>query len=276
MTRLAGWIMGSPLGAALVTLLFGFSGVFSWAAPVPVVLITLRSGLAKAWMPLLVLCGVVAMYVEQGEITLVGIVITSLGAAVVLGGRSSLPMALMIMTGIAIAFTMGVAGFASGQLDSMLAQYRQAMELLVQPEGAALPDMTSALLLQLIGIWVCITSVANLFVARSMQARLYNPGGFREEFHGLRLTPVYTALCLLPVLAAEFWPGAEAVAGTGLIPVMLAGLGLLHGVVARKRWGAGPLVVTYLGLFLMAPVVTPLLLMAAMADSFFDFRQKLA
>jgi len=276
MTRLAGWIMASPLGAALLTLLFGMSGVLSWVAPVPVVLITLRSGLAKAWMPLLVLGGVVGLYVDQGEISLVGIVITSLGAAVVLGGRSSLPMALMIMTGIAIAFTLGVSGFASEQLDGMLAQYRQAMELLVQSEGAALPDMTSALLLQLIGIWVCITSVANLFVARSMQARLYNPGGFREEFHGLRLTPAYTALCLLPVLAAEIWPAAEAVAGIGLIPVTLAGLGLVHGVAARKRWGAGPLVVIYLGLFLMAPVVTPLLLMAAMADSFFDFRQKLA
>lgn len=276
MTRLAEWIMGSPLRAALATALFGLSGVFSWAAPIPVMLVTLRMGLAKAVIPLLVLCALVVFHVQQGEVTLVGIVITSLGAAVVLGGRSSLPMALMALTGISIVFTLGMSGFASDQVESLLAQYRQAMELLVQSEGAALPGMTPALLLQLIGIWVCITSAANLFAARSMQARLYNPGGFREEFHGLRLTPLQNALCLVPVLAAEFWPGAEAVAGVGLLPVLMAGLGLLHGVAARKQWGGGPLVVTYLGLFLMAPVVTPLLLMAAVADSFFDFRQKLA
>lgn len=92
----------------------------------------------------------------------------------------------------------------------------------------------------------------------------------------MRFTPAQSAICVAPLLVIQLWPAAEPVAGLFLLPVMMVGLALVHGVVARKSLGLAPLVIIYMGLILVAPVVTPVLLIAALADSFFDFRNRMA
>lgn len=275
MTRLAAWIMASPINALLVTLLLGFTAVFSWAAAVPAALITLRKGVASATLPLAGLIGMAVYHWVESELTLAGTAAATLIGALVLGTMRSLPAMLVATAAAAAVYTGAVQMVGGPQLSQLSEQYRQMMSSLDQ-SGGALPSFSQALLLQLIGIWVTLSAMASLFIARSMQARLFNPGGFRQEFHGMRLTPALSALCVAPLLIVQLWPDIEPMAGLFLMPVLMAGLALVHGIVARKSMGAAPLVVLYMGLFLFAPVVTPLLLMAAMADSFFDFRQKMA
>jgi len=273
-TRLAQWIMVSPLNAAIVCVLMGVSGLFAWLAPVPAVLYLMRKGPGAATIPLAGLLAITAFFASQGEPTLAGSAVASVVSALILRQKTSLPLSLVVASALAMVYTAVLREFAGEQLNGLLTQYQQTMTTLVQPGDAALSALTVDIFVHLIGIWVGVSAAINLFIARSMQARLYNPGGFRQEFHGLRLTPSLNALCVTPMLVAMLWPDWAFLEGIGMTPILLAGLGLVHGIVAQKQWGSGPLLVFYVMLVIMAPVVTPLLLMVALADSFFDFRQK--
>lgn len=276
MTRIAAWIMASPLNALLATLLLGFSGIFGWAVAVPAALAGLRHGALRSALPMLAAIGIAAFHWSEGELTLMGTVFATWGGAMLLGAMRSLQVSLLASVGIAALFVAALQTSGSSQLATLFEQYQQVIGSLNPSGTGEVAAMSQAFFLQLLGIWVAMSAMVSVFIARSMQARLFNPGGFRQEFHGLRLTPVQGALCVAPLLIIQMWPESEPVAGLFLLPVMMAGIALVHGLVGRRKLGVGPLVVLYLGLLLISPVVTPVLLIAALADSFFDFRNRMA
>lgn len=258
-----------------MTLLLSVSGVFAWATAIPAALVALRDGPARSVMPLLAALAVAVFHWQGSEPTLLGAVLVTWGGALVLGARRSLPQALLAAVAIAAVFTALLQTVASSQLAALFEQYQQVMNSLNSSGAGQIEGFSPPFFLQLMGIWVAMSGMVSIFIARSMQARLYNPGGFRLEFHGMRFTPAQSALCVAPLLLVQVTPEAAPVAGLFILPVMMGGLALVHGVAARKGMGIGPLVVVYLGLLLMAPVVTPMLLIAALADSFFDFRNRM-
>jgi len=111
-----------------------------------------------------------------------------------------------------------------------------------------------------------------LVLGRWSQAMLYNPGGFREEFHHLRLPPV-VAVGLLAMAAASLTQGMDGAfwAWTCSVPLIVAGAALVHGLVGLRKLGRGWLVAFYALLVLFNPV-KELLALVAVADSFTDFR----
>ncbi|MBB5322712.1 hypothetical protein [Marinobacter oulmenensis] len=120
------------------------------------------------------------------------------------------------------------------------------------------------------------TAVGMVMLARAWQAGLYNPGGFRKEFHSLRLSPVIAILCAVtmvigPVLGLNSLLLAWA-AGT---PLFMAGLGLVHGVVGKKQWSGQWLVVFYIAMLLLGPSLMMLLLVMAFVDSWLDIRRRI-
>jgi len=120
------------------------------------------------------------------------------------------------------------------------------------------------------------TAVGMTMLARSWQAGLYNPGGFRKEFHSLRLSPVIAVLCAVtmvigPVLGLNSLLLAWA-AGT---PLFIAGLALVHGVVGRKQWSGQWLVIFYIAMVVLGPSLMMLLLVMAFVDSWLDIRGRL-
>lgn len=275
MTRLAAWIMASPLNAVLATLLLGFSGIFGWAAAVPAALVGLRKGALHGALPLAAAFGIAVFHWSQGELTLLGTVFATWGGALALGATRTLLVSLLVTVGITAIFVAVLQTVASSQLAALFEQYQQVIGSLNSSGAGEFASMTQAFFAQLMGIWVATSAMVSVFIARSLQARLFNPGGFRQEFHGMRLTPLLGALCVTPLLLIQMWPASEPVAGLFLLPVLMAGVALVHGIVGRKKLGAPPLVIMYLGLALIAPVVTPVLLIAALADSFFDFRNRI-
>ena len=108
---------------------------------------------------------------------------------------------------------------------------------------------------------------------------MYNPGGFRQEFHGLRLGRNFALVSLLTLavgMAGKGW-ASEAAANVLIVLVsayLLHGLGLLHGVVARKKINVGWLISVY-ALTLIWPPATLLLGAAAFVDSWMDIRARL-
>ncbi len=119
-------------------------------------------------------------------------------------------------------------------------------------------------------------AVGVTMLARAWQAGLYNPGGFRREFHALRLSPAVAVVCAVtmligPVLGLNSMLLAW-VAGT---PLFLASLGLVHGVVGRKQLSGNWLAMFYVALVLLGPSLMFLLVILAFVDSWLDFRGRI-
>lgn len=115
-----------------------------------------------------------------------------------------------------------------------------------------------------------------LSLARNWQATLYNPGGFREEFHKLRLPTLFAGPLLCLWLLGIFSNNSfiQAMLPGLFLPLVFAGIALTHGLIAIKgsKQARSLLVIVYLLLL----IVYPLVIVLACFDSFADFRSKLA
>lgn len=127
----------------------------------------------------------------------------------------------------------------------------------------------------LIAVWVALTSVVGILIARWWQALLYNPGGFREEFHRLRMSPQLAVasaataiLCASLAADYQFW---GAVAG---LPLLIAGLGLAHWLIARFKLGTPVVVMLYIAIPLIA-FSALILMVLALLDALLDIRNRL-
>lgn len=119
-----------------------------------------------------------------------------------------------------------------------------------------------------------ILSVALLMLGRSMQAMLYNPGGFREEFHALRIGQTATLVLVGLILLVNIVEGLpEAWIFYLAVPFVFAGLALAHALVARKNASVFWLVAMYM--LLVFPTVMYLLILVAIVDSWYDFRARM-
>ena len=126
--------------------------------------------------------------------------------------------------------------------------------------------------------WVVIfNTVIGLVLSRWWQAQLYNPGGFQEEFHMLRLSPKLSLVCLTIFIAGLALGGNYQLwLRLASIPLLIGGLAIVHYVVQHKGFGRQVLVVMYVGLFLFGPVLMVLLGALGAADSVMNFRTRLA
>ena len=112
-----------------------------------------------------------------------------------------------------------------------------------------------------------------MLLARYWQAALYNPGGFGQEFKRLRLPavivfPLVFSMLLAPSLGIQ----AAILTPVCSVPLVFAGLAVVHGLVAKYRSGNFWLIGLYIGIVLFTQLTYPLLMVLAIVDSVFDFR----
>ncbi len=144
-------------------------------------------------------------------------------------------------------------------------------------QAAAVREAIEAASGYLTGLMVAaglINLVLGLVIGRVWQADLYNPGGFRREFHALRL-PRGAALAAVALFGATLALGASPgvvtdMAAVTLVPCALAGLALAHGLAGGRRGGVGWLVGLYLLLVLALPETTVALAATGLANAWFD------
>ena len=170
--------------------------------------------------------------------------------------------------------------------------FREPIEALARALEKALPQMLDGLYQQLsveeqahlgrlivpaltglIAALLQVVSVLALMLGRYWQASLYNPGGFGREFQAVRMPLVPTLILLGCMLFGPNFGSALAMF-TPLcsVPLMFAGLALMHGLVAQKRLGKFWLVGMYVTLVLFMQLTYPLLVVLAIVDSLVDFR----
>src|SRR5690554_608541 len=205
-------------------------------------------------IPLVLLVGVVGLAVvlrntASWSYTLLAAILVGVGSELVLRLR---PDILAVMVEVLEAF---FASNAAGELPEME------------------PEVLRSLLISLFGVMHMFLAICLLMLARWWQAGLYNPGGFRQEFHQLRFEPRIAILLLGMFLVASF-------AGTALsgwvmyfmMPLFFAGLALIHGIVGVKKLSWLWLLAFYM--LMLNPLVAQLLSIAAVFDSWYDFRSR--
>jgi hypothetical protein len=107
---------------------------------------------------------------------------------------------------------------------------------------------------------------------------LYNPDGFRREFHALRLSQWFAAAVLLVLVVSLAGSGLAAEAASDVVIVAFAayilhGLGLVHGFWAARNSHIGWKIGFYV-LIGVLPQAIVLLVLIAYSDSWLDFRKK--
>jgi hypothetical protein len=141
---------------------------------------------------------------------------------------------------------------------------------------ALVPDV-ARLMTGVLAAALCLSLLGSLFIARWWQAVLYNPGGFGKEFQELRLgKPLSIATVVLALLSSVMDSGSAMAADLivlALVVLMLQGLAVIHGLVAKTKAHVGWLIGVYV-LLVIAMLQTVLTLaLAGFADAWFDFRR---
>lgn len=263
------------IGVAIVALVLPF---FVWVSVAVVGLVALRRSGRDAFVVLgWVLLAAFGLLLWQGDPGPLAALIATAVAALLLRWMRSWPLALVTIVIICLMgglLVQALAGDAIAQLAVKLNKF--IGENLPAEQVALLGELSVAQICGLLALRSAMLAVIALLVARWWQAALYNPGGFREEFHRMRLPlPFAVALMVAGLLIALLGEQYSWWSTLFALPFVVSGFALVHGVVSLKGWGRGPLIVLYLGWIVLLEVVMPTLLLLALVDSWWDFRGRL-
>ena len=121
------------------------------------------------------------------------------------------------------------------------------------------------------------SAIISLLLARSWQAKLFNPGGFQTEFHQLRYGRAVASVALLIIGIGLVLTNSYTI---GLITIVLAvylfqGLAIVHALIKLKKLGTGWLVAVY-ALSAILPQMLVILGGVGLIDTWLDSRRRLA
>jgi hypothetical protein len=274
---------------ALLSLILPLFGILSAAA---VGLVTLRQG-AKYGLGVSLLatlaCGLFIWVGFGNPLPSLGFLIVQWMPILLLGLvlRSSRSLSFTIQTGLAFG-VLAIIGQYLLLADPVVywqAELRPLVEQLVRADMLSQASV-DAVLQQLAG-WmsgvlaagIFLQLICSLLMARWWQSLLYNPGGFRAEFHGLRLHRLFGVVGL-PALIILLLPSSQVPALIGYLGVLLLailffqGLAVVHGVLAKAGSGIIWLVGLYLLLMLLPPQAVMVLASVGLLDIWIDFRSR--
>ena len=267
--------------ALAVAVLGAGSLLFGWISAAAIALVTLRQGVASGgWLVFWALLPAVVASWLSGDPGSVLLLLGVFVLAVVL--RATVSLALAVAASALVGLISGGGLLLIGadflaQLVEVFAALLEQLQSNVATEESMALVLSAPSTVQVAGILAAgnaVTAVLSLLLARYWQALLYNPGGFREEFHALRLPPLWTTG--LGLLALAVWAQEPWVSGWALVvsvPLMFCGFSLVHAYVAASGRGASSLVIFYL-LWLFVDPVKGLLLGCVVADAWIDFRRR--
>ena len=279
MRGLAEFIMRGRWQALAVAALGAGSLLFGWISASAVALVTLRKGLTEGmWLTLWALlpAGLIAWFSGDS-----GSVLLLLGAfclAATLRESVSLPLAVVVSVLVGFASGAALLSFSTEFLQQLVEVFNAVITQLeagLQTDGAVEVSLDRPSTVQIAGMLAAGNSamtVLSLLLGRYWQALLYNPGGFRREFHELRLPPHWTLG--LTILALVLWfalPDYTGWAAVAAVPLMFCGFALVHARAAVAGQGTGWLTALYL-LWLVIDPVKLALLGIVVIDAVLNFR----
>ncbi|WP_251977845.1 hypothetical protein [Salinicola avicenniae] len=279
MLALARWIMrGTPQAVAAAALTALVPWLF-WFSAAVAGLVTLRRGLTTATPVLLAAALPAGWWWMQGDaVPLASILLVTL-MATVLRARMRWPEALivgsvacMVLVQLGVFVPPGGAAPLLAELRSSSGEVASMLDQLAA-QGIDTELMATLVIGGVTGLIVLLAGIACLALARSWQAGLYNPGGFRDEFYALKLSRKQLLL-LVGVTALGMVFAVPAAGLLAWVPLLIAGVALVHGFIGLKGMSGFWLVGFYALLLTTWPTILIVLLLA-LVDTFADFRARL-
>lgn len=294
MRELARFVMRGRLHAGAVAGLFGglclFLPPLSYLSGAVVGLVSLCSGWRDAMVVSLLaaaIASVIALFIahrpEPGMILMLLLWLPVMGGCWVLRVTRSQGLVLLVMAAFAALLAVGLRFYTGGDVASWWQNLMRALIearqigssniALIMEQGSF--ELMNGFLTMLLGLSLMLT----ILLARWWQALLYNPGGFRAEFHAL-LVPKSLAIAAT-ALGAVVFSGTVAKSSiwvdlfmVSMMVYLVQGLAVMHGMVGGRglsRWWLAPI---YVGLFFVPPHVILGLVMVGLVDSLVDFRSR--
>ena len=285
MRALADFIMRGRVQATLVVVGCAAMPLLFWLSAAAGSLVLLRRGfkdasgiLAWALLPALV-------WWFFGEPRTLMVLLGTFGLAALLRAGQSWNRVLLFSIAWGLVYGVVLGSVFREPIDALAQALEKALPQMLDglyqqlsvEERARLGGVIAPVLTGLIAALLQAVSLLALMLGRYWQAALYNPGGFGSEFRAIRL-PLMPALLLLVCMLVGPNFGTELAMLTPLcsVPLVFAGLALMHGLVAQKRLAKFWLVGMYVTLVLFMQLIYPLLVVLAIVDSLIDFRGRSA
>lgn len=286
MRALAEFIMRGRMQATLVVAGCSALPLLYWLSAAAGSLVLLRRGLKDA-LGVLALGVLPALFwwLMFDDPRALLVLLGSSSLALVLRASESWNRVLLVSIAMGLVFA-GVLGAAYRvQIEALSQELIKVLPMalgeiyqqLSVEEQARLATLVAPILTGLIAALLQAVSVLSLILGRYWQAVLYNPGGFGREFRAIRI-PLGPAMLLLAcmLVGPNFGPQLAMLTPMCSVPLVFAGLALIHGLVAQGRLARFWLVGLYVTLLPFMQLIYPLLVVLAIVDSLVDFRGRLA
>lgn len=297
--------MAGPKQASIFCVVMGCLPIFGpWFSSAALALVVLRVGVNQSLkvLPWAILPALAWLVI--GDPGFLALLLTVFIAAVVLEQSRSLSLSIMaavLISAMGFLLVLGFSPASMEQLDEVMAKVideSQGFERLLEKEAnreetdvLALKErmkQSASLLARMSFAWMgALTACLVLFLARWWQSLLYKPGAFQLEFHELRLN--WNQVLVLLVLMALAIQGLNQVdlggpvlegtlglvlAPVFIIPMLLACIALVHGLVSIAGGNGHWLGVFYISILLLWNFVYIPLVMIALLDVVLDFRAR--
>lgn len=271
MHGLAQYVMTGRRQAIIAVLLLGLIPLVNLLNPVVVGLVALRKGPREAAILFAWAVLPVAAWAVAGDVVPLMMLLGISCLAILLRESESWELVLLaaIAVGLMVEFYFRLQ---PAVLDALISQ----VDVYLQNNNQQGIDreQVRTVMLSIMGAVYMFLSIMLLMLARWMQAKLFNPGGFQEEIHALRIEQKVALGLVTAMLLISF--GGFVPSGWILylvLPLIISGVALVHGVVALKKLSGMWLVTFYL--VLMLPYIVQFLVLLALVDSWYDFRSRL-
>lgn len=280
MARLAQFLLASEIRAALIAAALLVLPLISWLGAAVVGLFVLRRGLnGLRWILGVPMVVALASTLMAEDPTMLIVLTITLGLAAVLHSTLSWTATLKAMTVASVGLVLLVDAVYAETLKGLVVVIKQ---VLATPEqltalgvgGPTVDAWLHALSVGALSFVYLVSALLALVFARAMQARAYNPGGFKAELEALRLPVSWAGGCFV-VAAAGFVvdPWLLRFSPTAALPLMFVGIGLVHGLTAMRE-SKSILIMFYAALLFFTPYLLLLLALLAVIDAFVDFRTR--
>lgn len=280
MRELAAFVMRGPRQAAMVAMVCTLIPMMFWLGAAVVGLVTLRQGIAKGFSIFIwALIPAMGWWLGLKDPSALIVLILTLLMAEVL--RATVAWHYTLFMGFAGSVLVGqlLPVLASDMLDMLLLVTEEVFRQMAVDSGvkldAELQELLRSLLIASIAMSSYAMSLGALFLARSWQSALYNPGGWGQEFHSLRIRPALLAsLFAVTLIGPSVGLNGMVIALCMIVPIIMCGLALVHGLINQKKLGGQWLFGFYILVILLFPTFLIVLAAVSVLDSLVDFRSR--
>ena len=280
MKALAEFILRGRLQALVVALIGSFFPLISSAA---IALVSLCKGAKEGtllflWVSLAL---VLAQRAGAENSLLTAVSISSLGMMVFTASvhrvLASWQWTLLATVLVAVICAQGFGLFMGSSVTALVATAQEMLNTVISAEKTrSSVSLTESMVLGLTSTILAVGSVMSLMLARWWQAGIKNPGGFQKEFHSFAIDANIAVMLILVLIAGQFFSkNTQIWVDLAALPLLIAGIALVHYVVKLFNQGKQWLALLYVGIIMVGKPVTLILVVLGLTDSLIDLRSKL-